>query len=60
MASRMVSFDLVLKFYKLSEKLLLLTFKKGNKVFDFWIGIPSQKSAHWEPPENADHGFHGN
>ena len=33
-------------FYKLSEKLLLLNFNKGKKVFDFdfWKGISSQKS----------------
>ena len=47
MAPRMESFDLV--FYKLLEKLLLLTFNKGNKVFHFWIGIPSQKSENYEP-----------
>ena len=26
------------------KTLLLLTFNNGNKVFDFWIAIPSQKS----------------
>ena len=36
-------------FYKLSEKFFLLTFLNGNKVFDFGMGIPSQKS------ENYDH-----
>ena len=33
LAPRMVSFDVV--FYTLSEKLLLLPFNKGNKVFHF-------------------------
>ena len=42
MAPRMVSVDLMS--YKLSEKVTYLTFNKGNKVFLFWIGIPSQKS----------------
>ena len=38
-----------LGYYTLSEKLTLLIFNKGNKVFDFWIGIPSQSS------ENINH-----
>ena len=36
----MMSFDLLL--YKLSEKLLLLTFNKGNKVFDSSMGLPEK------------------
>ena len=48
MAPKIVSFDLV--FYKLSEKLLLVTFNKENKVFDLWIEILSQKSEKYEPP----------
>ena len=39
----MVSFDSV--FYKLSEKFtFFFIFIKGNKVFDFWMVIPSQES----------------
>ena len=37
MATIMVSFEFI---YKLSGKLLLLTFDKGNKVFDFEQGFP--------------------
>ena len=43
MATPMVSFDLV--FHKRSEKsYFFFTFIKGNKVFDFWMVIPSQIS----------------
>ena len=39
----MVSFDSV--FHILSEKVTFcFTFIEGNKVFDFWMVIPSQKS----------------
>ena len=48
MATPMVSFDLV--FHKLSKKVTFFTFIKGNKVFDFWMVIPSQKSENYEPP----------
>ena len=48
MAPWMVSFELVFMIFQ--KKLLLLTFNKGNKVFQFWIGIPSQKSETYEPP----------
>ena len=48
MATPMVSFDLVLKSFQ--KKLLFLIFIKGNKVFDFWMVIPSQKSENYEPP----------
>ena len=30
--------------------LLFLIFIEGNKVFDFWMVIPSQKSENYEPP----------
>ena len=39
MAPRMVSFDWV--FYKLSEKLRLLTFNQGKKAFGFLMGTSS-------------------
>ena len=42
------------------KKLLFFTFIEGNKVFDFWMVIPSQKSENYEPPLNHNHGFHGN
>ena len=42
MATPTVSFDLV--FQKLSEKVTFSNFIKGNKVFDFWMVIPSQNS----------------
>ena len=42
MATPMVSFDSV--FHMLSEKVTFFTFIKGNKVFGFWMVIPSQKS----------------
>ena len=58
MAPQMISFDLVL--YKLSAKVTLLSFSKGNKVFDFWIGILSKKSDNHAQPWNANHDFHGN
>ena len=48
MATPMVSFDLV--FHKLAKKYPFLTFIKGNKVFDIWMVIPSQKSENYEPP----------
>ena len=40
MAPRMVSVKLV--FLKFSEKVNFVDFEKGNKIFDFRIGIPSQ------------------
>ena len=48
MATPMMSFDLV--FQKPSEKVTFPIFIKGNKVFDFWMVIPSQKSENYEPP----------
>ena len=37
-------------FISFQKTLLLLTFNKGNMVFHFWMGIPSQKSETYEPP----------
>ena len=37
-------------FISFQKKFLLLTFNKGNKVFDLWITIPSQKYENYEPP----------
>ena len=54
MAPRRVSFVLV--FYKLSEKVTFVDFEQENKVFDFWVGIPSQKSEtinHLKTPNMA-------
>ena len=48
METPMVSFDSV--FRMLSEKVTFFTFIEGNKVFDFWMVIPSQKSENYEPP----------
>ena len=49
MATPMVSFDLV--FHVISDKVtLFFTFFKGNKVFDFWMVIPCQKTENYEPP----------
>ena len=48
MATPMVSFDSV--FHILSEKVTFFTFIEGNKVFDFLMAIPSQKSENYEPP----------
>ena len=40
-----VSFDLVV--YKLSEKVTFVDFQQGERVVNFWIGIPSQKSENY-------------
>ena len=44
MATQVVSFDLV--FISFQKKLIL----SRNKVFEFWLGISSQKSETYEPP----------